>query len=320
MTVYLLFLIATDPFFKRSDQPADEVTFSSRLHRAQSYESWAKRMANESFKTEYDLRRTKFAGALKWVRDHAKHYFLNSDFLLAIAPLITHEQLRGSTVILSRILALRGHERECWLKLTSYLTLVQAPPDHLDLRKLGLSPGQLAESQMTFRLRGYTPEELAQAQSEFRNQPWEAFKDSFYYLSALWTGSAEVVPFPAHKTPRAALDTFSFVTEGKLRALIEHGAAKEFERKLSVSEELPESLRRNLRDVALGPPLSSAPMKKGRPTTIRLAWMRQARRVDHCGFEELHHFYQYDKLDEEKRRVLDEEIRRAFYKKSPKNK
>jgi len=271
-----------------------------------------------AFAEEYSRRRKEFDRCLKDIRKVARRAYIDAAFLGEIASLAKDEYGQATILICRDLLTLRGKELESWLKLKSYLTLVLASPEQLDVKGLGIDVESMRDLPVVklgfYYSSKFTVSDGERLLTELREAPWQSCTLMFAGMLEVCSGStAYTAPDPT-PTPKAYLNTYSLLDHpSHLEMAIDRGGSKKLQRKLSQADEIPSVIAEFLKRFREFQP---APSRKGpgRPPTFRLAWMRRAAK-NGWTWTKFRECYRYYTLDDSKRKSLDHDIRQVLYKK-----
>lgn len=308
-----LFLVGDQKVRSAAQNRSDKLPFSLKYRILIHTDGWKRRMAEPKFVGLFQGRRKQFSKVLVQAHDIQRKHFVDPPFLRQMASLVEEDVSRAVVVLASDILAARGSERGAWVSVTSYMTLIEAPPADLDLERLKLDLEATGDfPQIGIQLRGQTKmkgetEHFLDVEKEFRETPWISLQKMFGFVFALCTGFFQISVQPAEMPPRAFLDTRSLLDDGSFRAAVEMGAGTKLGKKIAASDEFPNPVRQYLARMGFLQPATRQP-KRGRPPTIRRAWMRRAR-ANGWGWKEFRSFYLYKSLSESDKAALDEDIR-----------
>ena len=329
MAVFAVFSLACENIFLVGEKTVqsihekvkkeESVSYSWKFRKIRETQGWKKRMACPPFVEEYSKRKNEFENSLKKARNISRLIFIDAPFLKKVVCLIENDFSRAVILLCRDILKATGRERQSWIQLTSYMTLIQAPPSRLNLKKLQLDVGTLRDFPKVDVGFFYKTKTIAQETrrfiEEFHETPWISFERIFDALFNICTARQELPPSKLPPwSPRIFLDTFSLLeSDPKLSLAVEHGGSEKLLKRLEQSDEIPELIRDYLLRF---PQFQPRPPKSGpgRPPTIRLLWMRKAAQKG-CKWKEFRYYFKYSLLTEEQRRALDEDIRRVLYKK-----
>ncbi len=310
------FRVAAKVFRDLQAKYPGSIPFSSRLRSLRGSDEWSRRFAYPPFKAEYERRTGEFAAVLARVRRANRALFIDAAFLREISPLLEFRALELITVLFADILKAWGNEREAWTKYISYISLVQAPPDHIDLREIGLDGLSLRDlAPVNFKITNDTQGVLEQAYAEFRNMPWLSFVHDMAAMVMAWTGAIDLPALEAGTRANSHLDDFSLLHDSRIRFHAGPRAFDDLVRQVRVSSAIDPRVKEYL-EATFSKPAPTVKREPGRPTTVRLAWMRRAAARGGWKWTEFKWYYGYDQLDETGRSALEEEIREVL-KKSP---
>ena len=328
MAIFSYFCMATENIFLISDKTLRSTheikidgelpSFRLKFQKIRQTEGWEKRIAYPPFVEEFSRRKEEFEKSLKKAHQIARMIFIDSPFLRSVAHLANDEFLRATIVICSDILKVRARERQSWIQYISYLTLTLAPPKNLDLKKVGLDAYTVRDFPRLklsfFNKTEAAEEKTATLLDEFHESPWRNFEYTFDGVFGYCTGRQVFQSDRPSEDPKAFLDTYSLLgSRPGLNLAVEKGATDKLLKKLSHADEIPVLVKEFLKRFPEFQPKPKNP-SRGRPSTFRLAWMRRAAKKGYK-WKEFHRFYQDTPLDLEAKGSLDEDIRRALYKK-----